>query len=446
MTVAGEQTRGQGVGGGAEQPRSQLRARIETPMPGEDRTTPDGSASRSRLVLIDPLAAPEPEPELPGGGDGPPPESGRPDSARRADRVGTRRLLLVVVGGLALAAVSVTWVGVPDRPGLGAAVAPQAAPYPLPVPTFDVGELPFQPVRTFAGRVEPERTVDIAFQVSGQIVDLPLEEGARVSAGTVIARLDPADHRLAMARTEAMRALAHAEHERVQELVGRSIAPQAQLDRARAEFAQAEVAVDQARRALDQTQITAPFDALVARRMAEVWSNVTPAQPVLRLQDVTRFLVEISLPEELAARARMDPDAFEAVARFPALPGLELPLAPERFVTEADPVAQTYTVKLSLQGDDPRILPGMTVSVEVREQASQSGVLVPVSAIDTNAAQVPQVWVVAADGTVMARKVVLGMTQGDQVLVTEGIEAGARIVAAGWWRLDEGARVRPAGP
>ena len=369
-----------------------------------------------------------------------------PGSARWLARdPGARRLVLAVVGGLALAAVSVGGISVQVRPGAEAAVTPETVPQARPVTLFRVGAAPAQAPRSFIGRVAPKRTVDVAFQIPGQIVALPPEEGARVSAGSVIARLDPEDYRLTLARAEAMHALALADHMRTEELVERRVAPQAQLDQARAARAQAEVAVDQARRALEQTQITAPFDALVARRMAETWSNVTPAAPVLRLQDVTRFLVVISLPEELAARARLTPDAFEAVARFPALPGLELPLAPERFVTEADPVAQTYTVKFAVQGEDPRLLPGMTASVEIRSHAPQAGLMVPASAIDTGTLA-PQVWVVDHDGAAHPRPVTLGAPQGDHIPVIQGLAPGDRIVATGWWQIEKGARVRPTRP
>ena len=54
--------------------------------------------------------------------------------------------------------------------------------------------------RSLAGRVEPARTVDIAFQVSGQLSDLAVDAGTRVEKGDLIAALDPVDFELALDR------------------------------------------------------------------------------------------------------------------------------------------------------------------------------------------------------------------------------------------------------
>jgi len=355
-----------------------------------------------------------------------------------------KRFLLVTLGGLALATISVNDLGLQGRPGVEAAISPQAR-QAFAVPIVDVAEAPKVTVRRFVGQVEPVRTVDIAFQVSGQITEMLSEEGMRVAAGTAVARLDPDDYRLALERAQAVLALSEAEYARILELVERSVAPAAQLERARAELRQAEVAVEQATRHLGQTVIHAPFEALLARRFSDAWANVTPEVPVLRLQDVTELLVTISLPEAMAMHARSMPEAFEAVARFPALPDLELPLELARFITEADPVAQTYAVKLALQQRDDRILPGMTATVEVRLPAAQAEFLVPVSAVDTTSDAEPRVWVVHPNGTASPRRVALGLPQGERIEVLEGLEPGERVVAAGWRQLTDGARVHPAG-
>jgi RND family efflux transporter MFP subunit len=298
--------------------------------------------------------------------------------------------------------------------------------------------------RTFIGRVEAQRTVDIAFQVGGQVIDISPSEGERVAAGTVIATLDDTDFRLALDRAEAVVELARSEEARVTELVDRAVAPTAQLERARAELRQAEVALSQARRALDQTVIVAPFDANVARRLIETYANVSPTAPVLRLQDVSTLLVAISLPEDLAVLARTAPDDFEATARFPGIPGTILSLDLARFVTEVDPVAQTYSVKLALRDPDPRILPGMTATVTIRPRQSATAVMVPVSAIDTTSAPKPRVWAVDGEGRAHAREVELGLPQGDLIPVLTGLISGERIVSAGWWQMRDGTLVHPA--
>ena len=145
--------------------------------------------------------------------------------------------------------------------------------------------------RAVAGRAEPARTVDIAFQVPGQIISLDVEPGDRIREGDVIAELDQADFDLAVDRAQASFDLANSELKRASSLAERGVAADARLDTARAQFAQADVALREAKRRLSQTQIVAPFDAIVARTFVEEYVNVTSAAPVARLQDADHDFV-----------------------------------------------------------------------------------------------------------------------------------------------------------
>ncbi|MDF1857249.1 MAG: efflux RND transporter periplasmic adaptor subunit [Pseudooceanicola sp.] len=304
--------------------------------------------------------------------------------------------------------------------------------------------------RAVAGRVEPARTVDIAFQVPGQIISLDVEPGDRIREGDVIAELDQADFDLAVDRAQASFDLANSELERASSLAERGIAADARLDTVRAQFAQADVALREARRRLSQTQIVAPFDAIVARTFVEEYVNLTSAAPVARLQDVSEMRIMISLPEELAAVARATPDAFDIVASFPAVPGFNAQLILRSFATDADPTAQTYDVEFAIAGDiDPRLLPGMTADVRISIAAEgdrQQSVIVPVSAVDTTSRTEPSIWVYEEmSGQVARRTVRLGLPINDEIIVLEGLKGDELVVSGGWWRLRDNQKVTVSG-
>jgi RND family efflux transporter MFP subunit len=304
--------------------------------------------------------------------------------------------------------------------------------------------------RDFVGRVAALDVVDLAFQVSGQIVELPVSEGERRAEGALIARLDTVDFELALEHARATAELAEIGFRRASELAQREVAAQARLDQARADRTQAEISLREAERRLDQATITAPFDALVARVIAAPFSNTTPSQPVVRLQDVSEMRVIVSLPEEIAALARADSASFAFSATFPAAPGYEAALALREFVTEADPVAQTYQVEFAItDAVDPRLLPGMSAKVTgVPDTGSEAApVVVPVGAVDTTGDSGPRVWRVDPETSEVApREVTLGLPRRGHIVVLEGLAPGDRVVAAGWTGLTEGARVRASGP
>ena len=322
-----------------------------------------------------------------------------------------------------------------------------AMPEAVTVPLTEAVSASANVQRVFVGRLEPLRVVDLAFQVPGQILELPVSAGERLEKGALIASLDVADFELALARAQASFDLATSEFKRAEELANRGAGSEARLDSAKAQLAQAEVALREAERRLAQTRIEAPFDALIGRIFAEAFSNATPAAPIVRLQDVSEMRVYISLPEEVAALARTRAADFSITATFPAAPGYEAGLILREFVTEADPVAQTYVVEFAIVGEpDPRLLPGMTANVTVGLDVSgqKGGVLIPVSAVDTTSAPEPRVWIFdASTQTVAPRTVRLGLPRENAIMVIEGLAAGETVVSGGWWKLIDGMIVRP---
>lgn len=326
----------------------------------------------------------------------------------------------------------------------------EASALPMPVEITQAVAYSEARTRSFAGTVEALKTVDLAFQVSGQLVEFPVIAGDRVTTGDLIGQLDKADFQLALDRARASYDLARSEFTRASALSDRGVATDAQLDAVRAQLAQAETALREAERRLTQTEVRAPFDAIVARTYVEAYANVTPAQPVVRLQDVSELLIRISLPEDLAAVARVQPDLFSVTATFPAAPGYRPTLEPRSFAAEANSSTRTFDVEFRIAGDiDPRILPGLTANVAVGEIESSrpsQAVTLPVSAVDTTSRANPTVWIYTAeDSTVSRRDVRLGLPRDNWIVVLEGLEPGETVVATGWWRLRDGARVAVVG-
>ncbi|MBB06316.1 MAG: efflux transporter periplasmic adaptor subunit [Pseudooceanicola sp.] len=369
----------------------------------------------------------------------------------------TRRLA-VVACGLAVAAAGVSaamLTGVSAQQASEAAVATPVAAEPAPdrpvtVEVTNALTRVINQSRSVAGRVEPARTVDIAFQVPGQIVTLAVAPGDRIRKGDLIAELDQADFELAADRAQASHDLANSELKRASSLAERGIAADSRLDTAQAQFAQADVALREAERHLSQTRIVAPFDAIVARTFVEEFVNVTSAAPVARLQDASEMRIKISLPEELAAVARAAPDAFDIAASFPAVPQYSAPLTLRSFTTDVDPTAQTYDVEMAITGDvDPRLLPGMTADVRISTTAGndrQQSVIVPVSAIDTTSRTVPSVWIYEeASSQVTRRTVRLGLPIENEIIVLEGLTGDELVVSGGWWRLSDNQTVAVSG-
>lgn len=315
-----------------------------------------------------------------------------------------------------------------------------------PVKLYQVGESSAQAVRHFIGRVDAISTVDLSFQVGGRIVELPVQQGTILPAGSLIAALDPADYRLALHEAELQLEQASRDLERAQSLSTRGSVSQASLDQTQTAHNLRRVALDTARRNLAYTRITAPFDALVARRLVDRFTNVQPNMQIVRVQNVEEFRVHINVPENLMGTVE-HPETIIAEAIFHSYPDQPVVLTYREHETEPDAVAQTYRVTFGMPRNEAmNVLPGMTVTVRVRAATPTEVTFfgVPPSALDTDEQSEFRVWVYHVDsGSVSPRAVqMLGINEEGEALVL-GLNGDEQIVSAGLHLMHDGMRVQP---
>lgn len=299
----------------------------------------------------------------------------------------------------------------------------------------------------FVGRIEARLSVDMAFQVGGQLAELPLNEGVLIEQGTLVAALDREDFQRAEREARVQLQQANTELERQRTLFDRGIASQAALDSAQTNYDLREVALQTARRNLGYATLTAPFDALVSRRLVDNYTIVSPGQPVVRLMDVSEMRVSIPISESMVATFdRANLVSLEAAFSF--LPGQTFSLEPRELVSEPDAASRTYRAIAALPDDIPaNILPGMTATVFAEfdnPAGAVSGLRVPLAAVSSAPDGSQRVWVYDdAAGSVVPQTITTAGFDGDTVVVTTGLDAGDRVVTAGVSSLHEGMRVRP---
>jgi RND family efflux transporter MFP subunit len=296
--------------------------------------------------------------------------------------------------------------------------------------------------RTFFGRVSARQTVDLAFQVAGQITKFPAVEGDAIAAGELVAQLDLEPFQLALDRAKASRQQASRNVKRLEQLKGN--ASRAQLDDARTSLTITQLAVRDAQYALDRATLNAPFTAVVASRTLANFSTVAAGTPVVRLHDLSELRIEIDVPEILFQRIGENPNV-ELTARFPASDRL-FPLEFRELNAEASRIGQTFRVTLGMSPpDDILLLPGASVSVQASLLDQPVGITVPSTAIKKSADG--SVSVMRFDGSGESAKVIntpvtLVVSDSGTFQITEGLAAGDEIVVTGVDSLTDGQSVR----
>ena len=305
----------------------------------------------------------------------------------------------------------------------------------------------------FAGEVRARVESRLGFRVAGKLVARHVELGQRVQAGQRLADLDPRDYELAAdaARAQVRAAqtqleLAQADFKRYQSLKDQSFISGAELERRETTLKAAQAQWDQAqaqsRSQVNQvayTRLMADHSGVVTAIEAEVGQVLAAGSPVVRVAQEGAKDVVIALPEDKLGLLKVG----QAVVVKPWGTDRETKAQVRDIAASADPVTRTFTAKFSLPNGDGLPL-GSTVQVLLPRTdawSRQPAIKLPTSALRQEGGKTA-VWVLdAATMTVRLQTIEVGTVDGNQVVVSSGLQAGQEVVVAGVHVLSPGQKV-----
>jgi len=298
--------------------------------------------------------------------------------------------------------------------------------------------------KDFAGMATPDEAVNLAFKLSGQVLDVPVSEGQAVRRGDLLAELDPRDVRLRVDADRSAFEEARSQFQRMGRLLEHEAVSRQEYETAQTRYAQARSAYENTRDMLDETRLRAPFAGVVERTYVDKFERVQAGQTIVRLVAPRTATVKFTMPE--SGMEVLKDTATRFVVEFDNYRGVGFPARLKDYVkTSSD--ASGFPVSLRLEAVDTlryRISPGMSCMVTMSSPDPVPGaVSLPVSAIYALAAGGDYVWIVGEDDRVALRPVTLGELYGrDRVIVDSGVMPGDRVVTAGVYRLRPDERVR----
>ena len=330
-----------------------------------------------------------------------------------------------------------------------------------------------------SGYVVAQRKASVASKVTGLLVSLSVEEGSRVRAGEVIARLENDD--VAASRKQAEAALNAARHNvemakaeltdatlsfhRSKDLVDKGYISQAEYDTAEARYRKssasvasseadvkaAAAALQGANVAIEYTLIRAPFDAVVLTKNADVGDIITPLgaaanakAAVVTIADMDSLQVEADVSESSLHQIKM---GQPCEIQLDALPDARFRGAVHMIVPTADRTKATVMVKVRFIDKDKRILPEMSAKVAFLSREVKSDEQKPRTALNpasiTSHNGKKSVFLIKGN-KVSETPVTLGEQLGDMVEVLSGVKAGDRVVLQPLNKMKDGMRIKVA--
>lgn len=324
--------------------------------------------------------------------------------------------------------------------------------------TITVTEPATGKARRFSGVVEAASTSSLSFEVPGNVQEVKVDVGERVSKGQVLATLDEKTYRLnvdaaeaTVGRVEVELADAERESNRLQEIAGRDrgLVSRQMLDQARAGYeaarknlSYAQSRLHLAQRDLDRTVLKAPFDGIVTERHVDPFQEVDRGQRLFDLHAEGAMEAAISVPESEIKQL------YLGLSGEISLPAVQGPVY-KGIVTEisnAAGAANAFPVKLTIATDSDRIRPGLTaeVTLVLGGGEEESAYLIPVAALVPGGEESESAVYLFDAETSSVRKTNIrhGGIRDNNIIVEQGLAAGDVIAVAGVSFLQDGQRVR----
>jgi len=363
------------------------------------------------------------------------------------------------------AAVLLSLLGCAREPAPKHTAAAEAAP--VQVQVVEVTWQPFTAAVAVTGSLVSRSLVEVKAETTGRVERFPKEEGNRVEAGETVVWVNQENYRLALSEAESALKVAEAsgartrlleqynqsELERARNLIksggitdkdlkAAELAQEdarAQVRLAEAQLAQARVALEVARKRMNDTMIRAPVAGEIQRKHINVGAYVEPPTAVFTLVDNDRLELESFVPSVDLGAIRAGQAVRFTVPAYPSesFTGRVAEVSP---AVEAD--NRSAKVRIQVASSGGKLKAGMFAQGEILTGAEQQAVVIDARALyrDDPSAKQSHVYVVQ-DGKAVKREVRIGRERETQAEVLSGLQPGELLIARQSIELAEGVRV-----
>ena len=329
------------------------------------------------------------------------------------------------------------------------------APEIRPVRTLAVERQAGGEVVSLTGTIQAQTEANLAFRIDGRMIERHANVGDTITAGQVIAELDPQNEQSALqsaranvAAARGQLAEARSSFERHRSLLGEGAISRAEFDRetqllqtaqSRLDSAQAQLNISENR--LSYTRLIADAPGAVTARGAEPGEVVQAGRMIVQVAREGGRDAVFDVPPQIMERSDANPEITVSLTMDPSVSaiGRVREVAPR-----ADPVTGTFQVRVGLTDPPAAMRLGSTVTGRM-QVGGAAGIEIPAQALTRLEGQ-PAVWVVDSDaGTVAPRNVEVLRFDPAAVLIGQGLDPGDHVVIAGVQALHPGQKVRVLG-
>lgn len=311
-----------------------------------------------------------------------------------------------------------------------------SAPEPMRVRVTDLTAKTVTRAVSLQGQLEPLRQVEVRAQTGGQVLRLPVDKGARVAKGEVLAELAVDDREAQLSRAQAQVESRRLDLSASEKLGKKGMQAQTQVKAAQAELAAAEAELERLRIDLANTRIRAPFDGVVETRAVELGSLLERGDPVVELVDASVLKAVGHVPQQSAAAL-----ALGQQVEVHLLDGRQARGRINYLSRVADPQTRSFRVEAEVDNPDGGLLSGVSAELRIAVGQEPAHFLSPAVLTLNDDGQVGVKAVVTGD-QVAFYPIALVRSEAGGVWVS-GLPEQVRVITRGQGFVAEGEPVTP---
>lgn len=292
------------------------------------------------------------------------------------------------------------------------------------------------------GSVESAQDVRLSAEVGGRILKYYADEGDLVDKGEIIAKINDEQLKQEEARLEALTEQSYEQFKRQERLWKQdSIGSEIEYLNAKYRYQQNKAALERVRVDLGNTEVRAPFRAILNQKLMEEGEMVAPGTPMVRLIAQDRLKIKAGVP---ARYAEMVNPGDTAMVWFDTIDSDTL-RGPIHYVSNSiDPQARTFSIEMVIPNKDRYYKVGMIANVRLRLQHMRKELVIGSEYVYRKEGQyVVYTADTNSDGQKIAREkaVELGPSYKNQVIVRKGIKPGEKLITIGSSFLEDEMRI-----
>jgi len=293
----------------------------------------------------------------------------------------------------------------------------------------------FEDNLSLSGTLESNEEINIRSEVSGIVENILFEEGANVSKGQVLLRVNDIELRAQLSKAKTTQQLASENQRRAQLLLEKQAISQEEFDISNADLESARAESDLIAAQLNKTTVRAPFSGTIGLRSISKGSFVTPETPIAKLVNTSQIKLTFAIPEKYVSQIKTGSkltfttsDSQQHTATIYAMEPL------------VDIATRTLKIRAIADNKEGKLYPGTFANVILPLETVNDALMVPTQALIP--IQNGKVIFVSKNGKAQEFEVETGTRTDSLIRILSGIKAGDTILTSGVMSLKNGTAVK----